>query len=63
MERFWWNLGAHFNPTTSSLFYATQQWAISHAVGRVTCPVTGHVAADPLSNPHLKTTVELRPIL
>ena len=51
MENFWWALGGHYNPSTAQLFYATQAWAATHAVGRVTCPISGDVSADG-SNPH-----------
>eukprot|EP00966_Prymnesium_polylepis_P045993 1064588-Prymnesium_polylepis.1 len=34
MEEFWWRLTGHYNPQTAQLFYATQAWAITHAVGR-----------------------------
>eukprot|EP00966_Prymnesium_polylepis_P321983 7378255-Prymnesium_polylepis.2 len=60
MERFWWNLGGHYNPQTAQLLYATQAWAITHAVGRVTCPISGHVSTDG-TNPHAATSVGIRP--
>lgn len=61
MERFWWSLQGHFNPPTANLFYSTQAWAQSHAVGRVTCPITGHVAVDG-RNPHRgKKKVTIKP--
>ena len=60
MENFWWAIGGHYNPQTAQLFYATQAWASTHAVGRVTCPITGHVANDG-TNPHNTKTVHIRP--
>ena len=60
MENFWWALNGHYNPITAQLFYATQAWAITHAVGRVTCPITGQVSKDG-TNPHEKKRVEIRP--
>jgi hypothetical protein len=35
MENFWWAIGGHYNPQTAQLFYATQAWASTHAVGHV----------------------------
>jgi hypothetical protein len=60
MENFWWGLGGHYNPQTAQLFYATQAWADTHAVGRVTCPLTGSVSADG-HNPHVRREVHVRP--
>lgn len=59
MEKFWMALQGHFSPTTINLFYTSQAWAESHAVGRVTCPITGQVSVD--GNPHKKKDVHIKP--
>ena len=49
----------HVEPIGSTVSPSAQAWADTHAVGRVTCPISGEVSTD-ASNPHAKQRVDIR---